>query len=108
MFRFATVFILFITAVTAEELQHEGSLEMCRSLNHRFDTSLDECIYCAHGLTFDSEKSQCVGTPDVIGKCYGEDHYHAATQECMYCAKGHDFDEGMRICIPKKESQEAR
>lgn len=79
--------------------EEEMSLEMCRSLDHRFESDSNECIYCAHGLSYNLETLQCVGTPDVIGKCFGDDHYHAKTQECMYCAQKYIFNDDIKGCM---------
>lgn len=83
-----------------QNYEKEMSLDMCRSLNHRFDSDSHACVYCAHGLHYDLESLKCMGTPDVIGKCFGEDHYHASTKECMYCGKEYIFDEDIRECMP--------
>ena len=85
--------------------EEEMSLDMCRSLDHRFDSAVSECVYCAQGLHYDQDKSQCVGTPDVLGKCFGNDHYHAKTQECMYCALGYSFHEDIRECMVVKADE---
>lgn len=85
--------------------EEEMSLEMCGSLAHRFDSSLNECIYCAHGLTYNPKSLKCTGTSDVLGKCFGKDHYHAKTQECMYCAKGYKFNEDLRECLESQATK---
>lgn len=87
-----------------QNYEKEMSLDMCRSLNHRFDSNSHACVYCAHGLHYDLESSICTGTPDVIGKCFGNDHYRAGTKECVYCAKEYVFDEDIRECMPALES----
>lgn len=83
-----------------QNYEKEMSLDMCRSIDHRFDPDAHECVYCAHGLQYNLNTSTCTGTPDVIGKCFGKDHYHANTKECMYCAKDYVFDEDIRECMP--------
>lgn len=94
-------------SIEAEQYyEKEMSLDMCRSLDHRFDPDSHACVYCAHGFHYDLESSQCVGTPDVIGKCFGKDHYHATTEECMYCGKDYVFHEDIRECMPVVESNE--
>ncbi len=93
------------TQEQSEQFDLEMNLEMCRSMEHRFDPATNQCVYCAHGLQYVKELSVCKGTPDAIGKCYGDDHYHAATQECMYCAKGYTFNEDIRACTENQGSQ---
>ena len=83
--------------------EEDMSLEMCGSLGRRYDAGSNACIYCAHGLTYEPNKLKCTGIPNVLGKCFGEDHYHAKTQECMYCAKGYKFNEDVRECMEHKE-----
>lgn len=94
---FTAFMIMFTTMLKANNAP-------CRLENHRFDPESFTCIYCAHGLTYDRETLQCKGTPDVIGKCFGEDHYHARTQECMYCAKGYHFKESSRKCEKERKT----
>ena len=84
--------------------EKEMSLDMCRSIDHRFDSDSHECVYCFDGFHYDLNTSTCMGTPDVLGKCFGEDHYHANTKECMYCAKDYVFNEDIRECMPVIES----
>lgn len=94
-------------SIDAEQYyEREMSLDLCRSLEHRFETTSHACVYCAHGLHYEGMPPQCIGTPDVIGKCYGDDHYHAQTQECMYCGKGYAFNEDIRECMVVPDAQE--
>lgn len=107
MLRLLTVFLLMMGPTWAESLdQYEENinLEMCGSVDHRFDPVSSECMYCALGLAYNQEKNQCEGALSILGKCYGEHHYHAATQECMYCAKGFAFDENLRMCTEIPET----
>ncbi len=99
MLRFAIGFLMMATSVSAQNRlsQEELNLQMCGESNFNFDSSLNKCSYCAHGLKY-NQNNTCVGTPDVIGKCFGEDHYHAATQECHKCALGSAFNETSRQC----------
>jgi hypothetical protein len=115
-----SAFILMLSTVAKAEspttadgdttYEEEMSLQMCRSVEHRFDSASNECMYCAQGLKYDAQKVQCTGTSNVIGKCFGEDHYHAETKECMYCASGYVFndDTDIRECIPVKEEQKEK
>jgi hypothetical protein len=100
MLKYTIPFLMIITAVCAQKnvSQDEINLRMCGEANYSFDESSKECVYCAHGLKY-NEKQKCVGTPDVLGKCYGDHHYHAATQECMFCALGYTFNETSRQCV---------
>jgi hypothetical protein len=99
MLKFTISFLMMITAVCAQKglSQDEINLRMCGEVNFNFNRELKNCSYCAHGLKYDQTR-KCVGTPDVLGKCYGDHHYHAATQECMFCAKEATFDETSRTC----------
>ena len=92
-----------LPAVAEKVYEEEMSLEMCGSLGRRYDVGSNACIYCAHGFTYDPKKSKCTGIPDVLGKCFGEHHYHAKTQECMYCAKGYKFNEDFKECMDQEE-----
>jgi len=115
MLRFVGILLLITSAALAEkqdqlkeqlmELEQELNIEMCRSIDHRYDPALNECIYCAQGLTYNNEQLECQGVPSILGKCYGEDHYHAATRECMYCAKGYAFNEDIRACAEVQEKK---
>ena len=104
MLKFATVFLIMTTALWAQDAQtpEQVTLKMCGRLDHRYDELSHECIYCAHGFLFDNKTATCKGTPDVIGKCNANDHYHAATNECMYCVVGYVFDEKLRGYQKKK------
>lgn len=100
MRKFICLFYMLMGTVWA---QNDGrveslSFDMCQSSDHRFDESSMECIYCAQGTRYNPETIQCEGPLSWLGKCFGEDHYHAATKECMYCAAGHVFDEETRRC----------
>lgn len=81
----------------------EMSLMMCHSIDHRYNADAHACVYCARGLNYDEASSQCVGTLNVTGKCFGDDHYHAATKECMYCGAGYTFNEDIRECMVTPE-----
>ncbi len=97
-------FSLILTTTTyvhASQSQEEINQKMCGSTEYRFDSFSKECIYCAHGLKYD-DNLKCIGTPDVLGKCYADHHYHAATQECMFCALGYNFNETSRKCGKEK------
>ncbi|MBA3813168.1 MAG: hypothetical protein H0X26_01540 [Alphaproteobacteria bacterium] len=116
----SSVFILMLnTALKAESTlnteaekayEEEMSLAMCHSADHRFASHSNACVYCAQGLHYDQSKSHCTGTPNVLGKCYGKDHYHAKTQECMYCASGYVFneDEDIRECDPVNDQEQEK
>lgn len=99
MLRFTTLFLIFTTVAWAQgtRSQEAASLKMCGESKARFDQALNECIYCANGFKY-NDALKCVGTPDVLGKCIGNDHYHAATNECMFCATGYTFNEKSRTC----------
>lgn len=90
--------LLFTMLIVISSTMLKADNIPCRLGDHRFAPQSFTCIYCAHGLTYDPTTLQCKGTPNVIGKCFGEDHYHARTQECMYCAKGYHFNESSRKC----------
>ena len=104
MLKFASVFLMMSTTLGAIGVQasERVNLKMCGRLDHRYDELSHECIYCAHGFLFDNKTAKCQGTPDVIGKCNANDHYHASTNECMYCVEGYVFDEKLRGCQKKK------
>lgn len=97
------VFCLFCMMIGVAMAQNEVmveflSFDMCQSPDHRFDEVSKECIYCAHGTKYNPGSVQCEGMLSWLGKCFGEDHYHAATKECMYCAEGYAFSEETRQC----------
>ena len=112
-----SVFILMLHAVVKAEnmpgadvekaYDEEMSLVMCHSANHRFVSLSNACVYCAQGLHYDRSKSQCLGTLNLLGKCYGEDHYHAKTRECTYCASGFVFNEDadIRECVSVNDQE---
>ena len=93
-------------AKSVSELQAEVNLDMCRSTEHQFSFDLANCTYCAQGLHLNEATSKCDGSLNVIGKCYGDDHFHAATQQCMYCAKGYVFNEEIKSCIEVSNTKE--
>lgn len=103
MLKFTIVFLIIatpvVTPVAAQKGQSQDELNsrMCGGANFQFDSRLNRCSYCAHGLEYDANQ-KCRGIPDVIGKCFGDHHYHAATQECHFCAFGHAFNETSRQC----------
>ena len=107
MLKFIAVFLMLPTVVWGQNAQSQESinLQMCGAKQYRFNEFSKECIYCAHGFKYDANL-KCVGTPDVLGKCYGgysePHHYHAATNECMFCANGYVFSETSRVCEQKK------
>ncbi|OJW47566.1 MAG: hypothetical protein BGO67_04260 [Alphaproteobacteria bacterium 41-28] len=103
MLKFLFPFLMMVGSAYAHKCASpdELNLKMCGTPHKCFDEPSKECIYCAHGLHTNAD-GKCVGTPDVLGKCYGEDHYHAATQECMVCALKHAFNETSRKCELQK------
>lgn len=103
MLKFAAVIAMMSTAwAQGNQPPEKVNLDMCGSSDYRFDLASKECVYCAHGLHY-TEDLKCIGTPNVLGKCYGGHHYHAATEECMFCAKGYGFNEKSRRCEVKKK-----
>ena len=82
-------------------------MTLCHSADHRFDSLANSCVYCAQGFQYDRNSSRCIGTPNILGKCYGEDHYRAKTQECVYCVSGYVFNEDpdIRECEPIKVAE---
>lgn len=82
-------------------------MTLCRSAEHRFDSQSNSCVYCAQRFRYDSSANRCVGTPNILGKCYGEDHYRAKKQECVYCVNGYVFNEDpdIRECEPIKSEK---
>lgn len=107
MLRFLAVFLVMMGATWAEgndQSQEYINLDMCHSVDHQFDSITKECIYCAQGLVYNKEKARCEGNLSILGKCFGEDHYHAATQECMYCAKHYIFSEDLRMCVETEDA----
>ncbi|MBS0271817.1 MAG: hypothetical protein JSR85_04140 [Proteobacteria bacterium] len=103
MLKFIIPFFMTMSVAWGQEntAQEKLNLLMCDASEYRFDEVTLECIYCAHGLQYD-DKQKCVGTPNVLGKCNANHHYHAATQECMFCAQGYAFNEISRSCEKKK------
>ena len=97
MLKYLAILLVMVAPIWAQNNQEKINLDLCGSSDYRFDQASHECIYCAHGLHYDKDL-KCVGTPDVLGKCYGDHHYHAATEECMFCAKGYGFNETSRTC----------
>jgi len=111
------VSLILCTGVSADDklqpeadlnYEEEMSIALCSSVEHRFDPQANACVYCAHGLHYAPHTSQCIGTPDVLGKCYGEHHYHAKTQECMYCAEGYLFHEDIRECLAADKEEKKK
>ena len=102
MQKFAIVFLMMAASATAQTVlsQDEVNRKKCGKPNFHFNPNLKNCSYCAHGLEYDNTHT-CVGTPDVIGKCFGEHHYHALTQECHFCSLGYTFNETSRLCETK-------
>lgn len=95
MIKYMINFLMIILSIGVTPVE---SSTPCRLKTHRFNAQLNECIYCAQGLKYDDDTLKCLGISDTIGKCVGDDHYHAATQECMYCATGYTFNNQLRIC----------
>lgn len=101
MRKYFFILLMIPTLLKAQEFDKwhsELNRFMCRSEAHHFDVLSKECKYCAIGMEY-SQKGKCEGYPSLLGKCYGSDHYHAATLECMYCANSFVFDEDLRQCV---------
>lgn len=109
--KIAIVVLMLSTIVKAENgsskeadkaYEDDMLMSLCRSPEHRFDDRLNSCVYCAQGFRYDRSSARCMGTPNILGKCYGEDHYRAKTQECVYCVNGYVFNEDpdIRECEP--------
>jgi len=93
------------SAADVKKVYEEDMLTtMCRSPDHHFDPHAHICSYCAKGFRYDRHISRCSGTPNILGKCYGQDHYRARTKECVYCESGYVFNEhaDIRTCEPQR------